>query len=171
VWEIDEMKRRIALLPLTILAFLALTASASATVKVLDQDGGTVDTFTKGECRVFGKGNGQRFFAVLKSEQKLFSMTVFIDEGTWKGFGRDYALSYGVDDPAYFLRRRTDDELFSNVYPIPGTPPGAVGAGGIHFNGSGKRMGIGAYAASNKAFTDGYSFAGGVRCRYKKKGK
>jgi hypothetical protein len=161
------MIRRVTLL--LVVAAAVLAAPAGAEVRVLDADSNTVDSFKTGDCRTFGKGADQRFFASLKSEGKLFSMTVFIDEGTWKGFGEDYALSYGSEDPAYFLRRRADDELFSNVFPVPGTPPGVLGAGAIKFNGSGKRMGIGAYAASNKSFTDGYSFAGVVKCKYKKK--
>lgn len=164
-----SMLRKAALLLLTIVASAALVAPAGAEVQILDQDSAKVDAFKTGQCRLFGKGSGQRFFAVLKSEQKKFSMTVFIDEGTWKGFHTDYTLLYGVDDPAFFLRRRADDELFSNVFPIPGTPPGAVGGGGIDFSGTGKRMGIGFAPASNKSYTEGYVFAGTVKCKYPKK--
>ena len=146
-----------------------LTSVAGAKVQILNSDSGKkVDTISKGKCRVSGKKGSKDFFLAAKSDDGKFSLTAFIDSPAFKGFGEDYIAYYGGSDPQIFLRRRSDDELFSN-FKIPGTPPDTVGAGAVSFRRDGRRVGIGLYAASNRSFTEGYSFAGPISCKYSKR--
>lgn len=142
---------------------------ADAKVTILDSDGGkVVDTVTKGHCRVDGKKGSKDFFLTAMSEGRKFHLTAFIDAPVFQGFGEDYTAYYGGKDPQIFLHRRSDDEEFSN-FKLPGTPPDTVGAGAIAFRKDGRRVGIGLYAASNRSATEGYSFAGTISCKYRRR--
>lgn len=150
------------------LALALLAPVASAKVTILDGDSMTVDTISKGKCRVSGKKGKQDFFVTAKSDAGKFSLTGFIDAPVFTGFHDDYTIFYGGTDPQVFLRRNSDDELFSN-FKIPGTPAGTVGGGGISFGNGGRRVGIGLAPAANESFTEGYTFAGVISCKYPKR--
>ncbi len=126
------------------------------------------DTISKGKCRVSGKKGNRDFFLTAKSDDGKFSLTAFIDAPVFQGFRETYTAYYGGKDPQIFLRRRADDELFSN-FKLPGTPPDTVGAGAVAFRRDGRRVGIGLYAAPNRSATEGYSFAGPLSCKYSKR--
>ncbi len=149
-----------------VLALLAPTSGAKVTI--LTDQGREVDTISKGRCRVSGKKGNRDFFLTAKSRSGKFSLTAFLDAPVFKGFGDIYIAYYGGGDPQIFLHRNSDDEVFSN-FKLPGTPPGTLGAGAIAFRKHGRRVGIGLYAASNRSATEGYSFAGAIRCRYPKR--
>lgn len=169
MWEVEGIERLGVALIAVALALALFAPAADAKVTILNGDGSRqVDTITKGKCRVSGKKGSRDFFLTAKSEAGKFSLTAFLDSPTFQGFGETYTAYYGGEDPQIFLRRRSDDEVFSN-FKLPGTPAGTVGAGGISFRRDGRRVGVGLYAASNKTFTEGYSFAGVISCKYSKR--
>jgi hypothetical protein len=159
-------------LGLALIAFSLVLAlfvpSAFAEVTILNDNGRQVDTITKGGCRVSGKKGNRDFFLTAKSKARKFSLTAFLDAPVFEGFHQTYIAYYGGKDPQIFLHRNSDDEVFSN-FKLPGTPPDTLGAGAIAFRKHGRRVGIGLYAASNRSATEGYSFAGAIRCRYSKR--
>ncbi len=150
------------------LVALVLPAAAPGKVTILDQDSNVVDTISKGGCRVSGKKGSQDFFGSAKSDGGRFLLSIFIDAPVFTGFDEDYVIYYGGEDPQVFLRRRADEEVFGN-FKIPGTPAGTVGGGGIKFSKDGRRVGVGLAPASNKSFTEGYTFAGVFKCKYRKR--
>jgi hypothetical protein len=160
------MRKALLIAILTVL--LTVPAQAPAKIQVVGNEGGVLDTFDTIRCRASGSGNNQDFFASGKSENRRFRLSIFIDAPVFKGFGRDYEIFYGAEDPQVFLTRLADDEKFSN-FTVPGTPPGLLQAGEIKFNGRGTRMGAGMYSANNKEATEGLAFAGGVRCKYRRR--
>lgn len=160
------MNRWLALLCVAA-SLVVFVPAASAKITVLDNDGNKVDTFKKSKCRVSGKKGKQDFFAAAKSDDGKFLLSIFLDAPVFSGFDEDYTIFYGGEDPQVFLHRRSDDEVFSN-FKIPGTPAGTVGGGGIKFAHGGRKLGVGLAPASNKSFTEGYSFAGVVPCKYPK---
>ncbi len=163
------MIRRLVLIVIAIGIGLALLApTANARVTILGDNGQKVDTIAKGKCRVSGKKGSKDFFLTAKSKAGKFALTVFIDSPVFTGFHDDYTIFYGGSDPQVFLHRNSDDEVFSN-FKIPGTPAGAVGGGAIKFGKGGRKVGIGLSPASSKSFTEGYSFAGVIRCKYRKR--
>lgn len=166
------MNRRLGLALIAAALSLGLLApAATAEVTILDNDGNQVDTIEKAKCRVSGKKGSGDFLAAAKSKAGMFSLTVFIDAPVFGGFDDDYTIFYGGGDPQVFLNRRSDEEVFSN-FKIPGTPAGTVAGGGIEFGRGERTMGVGLAPASNKSFTEGYSFAGVIPCKYPKgKGK
>ena len=167
--KVDRLKRLNTALIALGLGLALLAPVASAKVTILNSDSGRrVDTISKSRCRVDGKKGNQDFFAAAKSDSGKFTLTAFIDAPVFQGFRRDYTIYYGGKDPEVFLRRRSDNELFSN-FKIPGTPAGAVGGGAIDFGEGGRKMGVGLSPASNKSFTEGYVFAGVMRCKYPKR--
>lgn len=156
------------LLAITLVALLVPAASSQAKVSIIDKDSNVVDTISKLGCRASGKKGKQDFFATGKSDEGKFRLGVFIDEPVFTGFGEEYTIYFGGTDPQYFLTRRSDEEEFSN-FKLPGTPAGTLAAGEIKFNGKGTKMGIGTYAANNKSMTEGYAFAGVVKCKYRRR--
>lgn len=161
------MNRRLGLLIVFVGFALAVSAPmAEAKVTIMKSDGNReVDTITRGKCRVSGKKNNRDFFLYAKSDDNKFFVTAFIDAPVFKGFGEFYTAYYGGEDPQIFIHRRSDDAVFSN-FKLPGTPVDTVFAGGIAFRKQGRRVGIGLYGATNKAGTEGYSFAGPINCKY-----
>ncbi len=155
---------------IAVLLSLVVAPSATAKVSILAEGGQKVDTISKGKCRVSGKRGSKDFFATAKSDGGRFVLTAFIDAPVFRGFRHDYTIFYGGEDPQVFLHRRSDDEVFSN-FKIPGTPAGVVGGGAIDFGKGGRRMGIGLAPAPNKSFTEGYTFAGVIPCKYPKHGR
>jgi len=156
-------------LVLVCFAFALSASTASAEIKILDGDSGReVDSITKGRCNVGGEKGNRQFFLYAKSTQNKFRLTAFISSPVFDGFGERYDVFYGGEDPQIFLTRLADDEAFSN-FKLPGTPSGEVWAGGIAFRNKGTRVGIGLYGASNKSATEGYSFAGPINCKYKRR--
>lgn len=148
---------------------LALFAPvASAEVTILDSDAKEVDVVERGKCKIKGKKGDQYFFAHAKSKTGKFSLDVLIEEPTFQGFDDLYILYFGADDPGVSLTRNSDNEIFSN-FKIPGTPAGTVGGGVVRFAKGGKKLGVGLSPASNRSFTESYSFAGYLNCKYPKK--
>lgn len=164
------MNRRMVLALLVLaLAFTLPASAASAKVTILTSDTSQqVDVITKGKCRVSGKKGSRDFLLYAKSKAGKFLLSIFIDHPTFTGFKDTYSVYYGGTDPQVFLHRNSDDEVFSN-FKLPGTPAGTVGAGAVAFRKHGRRVGVGLYGASNKSATEGYSFAGPINCRYRKR--
>jgi hypothetical protein len=151
-----------------VLGFALFAPIANAKLTITNSDSGReVDTITKGKCNLSGGKGSKDFYLHAKSENGKFLLTAEIDYPTFVGFDEYYIAYYGGMDTQIFLERRSDHEVFSN-WKIPGTPAGAVGAGGVAFRRDGRRVGIGLYAASNRSFTEGYSFAGPISCKYPK---
>ena len=161
------MNKRVGLVLVFVGFALGVSAPmAGAKVAIMKSDGNRqVDTFTRGKCWVRGKKDNRSFVLQARSDQNKFSLSAYIDAPVFKGFGEYYIAYYGGEDPQIFLRRRSDDALFGNLK-LPGTPPNTVGAGAIAFRKQGLRVGIGLYGATNRAGTEGYSFAGPINCKY-----
>lgn len=149
---------------LAVVAVSLLPAVASAEIKIYDSDGAALlGEIEKGKCKVSGGKGNKDFFADGRSTNGTYTLDVNIIQA-WKGFGRDYSLFYGAEDPNFFLIGPGGP--YSNVYPIPGTPPGAVGGGGIHFARDGKKLRIGFAPAYDSHLNSGLVFAGSMRCKY-----
>ena len=145
---------------------LALPGSAAAKFPITTSDGGkTVDTVTRGKCKVKGKKGNRAFFLYAKSDHGKFKIEALIDDPPFEGFGEVYTVYYGSDDPQITLTRLADRKQFSN-FKLPGTPAGTVFAGGIAFRKQGKRVGVGLYGAVDRSGKEAYSFAGPINCRY-----
>ena len=123
----------------------------------------------KAKCAVKGKKPNKRFVAVGKSPNG-WELDVYIYEGFWRGVKADYTLFYGVSEVGFVLAAPAGT-LFSNQFPIPGTPAGIVSAGAIDFARQGKKLGIGFSGAPTRDFSQGVAFAGGLKCRYKRKNR
>jgi len=152
------------LLGLAILAVTPVSAGAAIEIRPsTDPTAAPLATIKKGKCNKFGDlwlGGG-------KSTDKAWDL--FVEIVDFDGYGPDYSLFYGTDRPAWFELKGPGGP-YSNRHPIPGTPPGVVGAGAISFGGKkGKKLSIGAYAAPNEDFSQGVSFVGAMKCKYPKK--
>lgn len=147
-----------------VVALAALTcAAAVATVKVYDSEtAASLGEVRKAKCKLKRDADGRFFVAGSESTNGDFTLNVNVLD--WQGFKQDYTFYLGAQDPSFFLTASYG--VFSNVYPIPGTPPGAVGAGAVSFRRDGKKLGIGAYLAPNEDFTRGVKFAGSLKCVY-----
>lgn len=164
-----RLTRTVLMATTALLVACLLPAAGAATVKIYDTDGnkllGEIDS---AKCKI-GKGDGKGgkdFSAVGRTKDRSYTLDVQILR-SWRGFGEDYSLFFGLEDPAFFLHG--PDDLYSNAYPVPGTPPGTVGGGAIHFSGNGKQLRIGFAPAANEAFTKSVVFAGGMKCKYPRK--
>jgi hypothetical protein len=146
-------------------AAAVLASAATAKVTVLDEEGAPLSTIEKAKCAVKGK-QGEKFFLAFAEGTNGWELDVFIYEGFWGGVKDDYSLFFGTKEVGFDLYS-PGGELFSNRFPFPGTPPGAGGA--IKFSNDGKRMGIGFYAAPNREYSNGVAFAGGLKCKYRRK--
>ena len=104
---------------------------------------------------------------LLPTEGGRPTVAVFISNFDWHGYGADYPLLYG--DQHTIAEVLGGGEPFSNEFPIPGTPPGTVGTGGIKFSSNGKRFSIGAFGLPNEDFSAGMSVTGGAKCKYPKR--
>ena len=153
-----------------VLGFVLVAGPASATVTVSDSDTGReLASFEKAQCKLRGKGapGKIRFTAFSLPKGAALTLAVFISNFDWHGFGADYPLLYG--DQHTIAEVLGGGEPFSNEFPIPGTPPGTVGTGGIKFSSSGKRLSIGAFGLPNEDFSAGVSVTGGAKCKYPKR--
>jgi hypothetical protein len=149
------------------IAALMLAASASAEITILD--GGTgakKGEIQKGKCGVSGK-KGKKEFSSIAESPNGWELHVYIYPGHWQGFKHDYELHYGSREVGFDLYA-PDNELFSNQFPVPGSPPGMIG-GAIRFGNHGKRMSIGFSPAPNRNYTKSVSFAGGMDCKYRRR--
>jgi hypothetical protein len=147
------------------LAALALAAPAQAEISIVDDAGNVVSEIKKGKCKVTGK-KGKKEFVGFGESPEGWELNVYILNESWGGVKDDYTLFYGVRDVGFDLYG-PDSELYSNQFPIPGTPPGLVGGGAIKFGKHGRKLAIGFAPAPNRDFTRGVSFAGAMKCKYK----
>jgi hypothetical protein len=157
-----------------IAAAVAMTvapAGASAAVDIYESSEAATHlaTIEKAKCAVKGKKGNKRFHASGESPNG-WDLDVYISESFWGGVKDDYTLFYGVREVGFDLFDPSGT-LYSNQFPIPGTPPGIVGGGAIDFGRQGKKMGIGFSAAPNREFTQGVAFAGALKCKYKRKNR
>jgi hypothetical protein len=113
---------------------------------------------------------GNKYFLAFGESPNGWDLDVYIYESFWGGVKDDYTLFYGVKEVGFDLFDPSGTR-YSNAFPIPGTPPGIVGGGAIDFGRQGKKMGIGFSAAPNREFTQGVAFAGGLKCKYKRKNR
>ena len=158
----------------TIAAALAIAiapSGASAAVDIYESSEAAthLGAIEKAKCAVKGKKGNKRFVAVGESPNG-WELDVYIYEGFWRGVKDDYTLFYGVSEVGFVLAA-PGGTLFSNRFPIPGTPAGIVSAGAIDFGRQGKKLGIGFSAAPNPDFTQGVAFAGVLKCKYKRKNR
>lgn len=145
---------------------LMLSASAAADITILDGDSGAKKAeIHRGRCGVRGTKKNRHFMAIADSPNG-WELDVYIQEGHWRGFKHDYPLHYGVRQVGFDLYD-PNQELYSNQFPVPGSPPGMVG-GEIRFANKGKRMAIGFSPAPNRHYTRSVSFAGGMDCKYRR---
>jgi hypothetical protein len=159
-----------------IVASAALPTSAGAEVKIYDTENlALLGTIAKAHCKVIKRPNGADlgFLAFSLPDKAPFSLFVFIQEESWHGFRGDYPLLHGGTGVGFRLTGppEGDGELYSNVFGIPGTPPGTVSGGAIRFSKDGRRLSIGFAPAANSDFTQGVVFAGAMKCRYRAKRK
>jgi hypothetical protein len=149
------------------IAALMLAASASAEITILNGGTGAKEgEIQKGKCGVKGKKQNKEFHAIAESPNG-WELQVFVYPGHWRGFKHDYELHYGAREVGFDLYA-PDQELFSNQFPVPGSPPGMVG-GDLRFANKGKRMAIGFSPAPNRSYTKSVSFAGGMDCKYRRR--
>jgi len=146
----------------------AETATAAPAIEI-HQDvegeiGPLLGKISKGEC--FRKKTGAFAFSAFgPSTNKSYELVVRIPSRDWRGFGHHYSLFYGSHDPAFFGLTGPRHELFSNTFPLPGTPPGVVGGGAIVFKGKGSLMSIGFEPAFNEAADEAvFIFGGFLKC-------
>jgi len=151
---------------------IAVTPSASsAAVDIYESSEAAthLGKIKKAKCAVKGRGQNKEFRASGESSNG-WELDVYIYEGFWGGVGDKYTLFFGVREVGFDLYA-PDATLYSNQFAIPGTPPGIVGGGAIDFSRQGKRMGIGFSAAPDRTFTRGVVFAGGLKCKYKRRNR
>jgi len=151
-----------------VLVIAVAPAGASAAVDIYESSEAAthLGAIEKAKCAVKGKKGSKRFRASGKSPNG-WELDVYILEGFWGGVKDDYTLFYG-DSEVGFVLAAPDFTLYSN-FPIPATPPGIVPGGAIDFGRNGKKLGIGFSAAPSRDFTKGVAFAGGLKCKYKRK--
>ncbi|MGH2994386.1 MAG: hypothetical protein ACRDL1_12750 [Solirubrobacterales bacterium] len=58
---------------------------------------------------------------------------------------------------------------YSDIFSIPGTPPGVVGGGAIAFEKKGKVMSLGFRSTPNQDFSQGVTVFGTMKCKDKKR--
>jgi hypothetical protein len=143
---------------------LANTSMAHGAVKVYDdsESATLLGQVRKAKCKLKRDQDGKYFLARGESPNGDFSLDVNILD--WQGFKSDYTFYLGVQDPNFFVSASYG--VFSNVFEIPGLPPGSVGAGGAEFRKGGKILRLGAYLAPSSDLSSGVKFAGGMKCKY-----
>jgi len=146
------------------LALLIGAASAQASVKVYeDSEAATLlGSVPKAKCKI-GKENGDKYFtAAGASTNGALRLHVSINPGFWGGFHDQYSLYSGVTDLNFHVLYQGDD--YSNVFPIPNTPPLRVGE--IRFFDGGAKMAVGSYYGPRSDFMGGVKLAGKLLCHY-----
>ena len=145
---------------------LLMPGSAAATITVLDGGTGAKKAeIQKGRCSLKGQKQNRHFHAIADSSNG-WELDVYVYEGHWRGFKHDYELHYGERQVGFDLFA-PDGELYSNQFPVPGSPPGMIG-GELRFSDRGKRMSIGFSPAPNRQYTKSVSFAGAMDCKYRR---
>jgi hypothetical protein len=160
--------RRTILVVVAVLATIAVPVRASAEVTIYNSDESmqVLATFQKASCRLNKAGGPSkiRFSAFSLPKNTTWTFAVFISNFDWHGFGGDYPLMFG--DQHTIAEVFGPGGPYSNEFPIPGTPPGTVGTGGIKFSPNGRKISIGAYGLPDEAFTSGVSIVGAAKCKY-----
>lgn len=152
-----------ALMAVVLVTALAPSAAGAAIeIRGSDEQAALLGTIKKGKCGLKGKKANRRFRAVAKSTDGAYELSVVVSE--WHGYRRSYSFFYGASEPGSFYLRGPDDD-YSNLFPIPGTPPGVVGGGGIAFGNKGRRMSLGFAPAGNRDFSRGVVIAGAMKCK------
>jgi hypothetical protein len=156
--------RRITVAAVAAGLLLGTTGGAHATVNVYDdsESATLLGQVRKAKCKLKRDQDGKYFVSRGESTNGDFDLTVNIRD--WQGFKQEYTFYLGVQDPNFFVSASYG--VFSNVYEIPGTPPGAVGAGGAEFRKGGKVLRLGVYLGPSSDLSRGVKFAGGIKCKY-----
>ncbi|MGH2963028.1 MAG: hypothetical protein ACRDL3_12670 [Solirubrobacterales bacterium] len=156
-------------LVLAVAVLAATPASAGAAIEIHPATGETgtpLGTIKKGKCRLEGPKGDKVLADKGKSTDRAFELIVSINQ--WEGFRDTYQLFFGSEQPANFALVGPGGP-YSNLNPIPGTPPGVVAGGAIAFEKKGKRMSFGFFGAPNQDFSQGVSITGAMKCKYPKK--
>jgi hypothetical protein len=141
------------------------TGTAQAAIKIYESSEAAtlLGEVRKGKCKVKRTSNGRIFHGGGKTTNGVFTLNV--DIYSFKGFGPDYNVPFGVIDPTVDVESASQD--FSNNYAFPGgQPPG--GAGAIAFTRGGAKLGVGVYALPNSDYSQGVVLAGHMKCIYPK---
>jgi hypothetical protein len=119
-------------------------------------------TVTNAKCKI-GKENGDKYFTAKGiSTDGDVRLHVNINPGFWGGFHDKYSLYSGVTDVNFHVLYQ--DEDYSNVYPIPNTPPLFVGE--IRFFDGGGKLAVGSFYGPQSDFMGGVKLAGKLVCHY-----
>ena len=157
--------RRIVVVALATPALLlGATEAAYASVKIYDdsESATLLGQVRKATCKLKRDQDGKYFLARGETTKGDLGLTVNILD--WQGFREDYDFFLGVRDPNFFVSGSSG--VFSNTFEIPGTPPGAIPAGGAEFRRGGEMLRFGVFLAPSSDLTSGVKFAGGMKCKY-----
>jgi hypothetical protein len=139
--------------------------SAQASIKIYESSEAAtlLGTVKKGKCKVKRTNAGRVFHGGGKTTNGVY--TLGVDIYSFRGFGPDYNVPFGVIDPTVNFESATQD--FSNNYPFPGGQP-PYSAGSIAFAKRGAILGLGIYALPNSDYSQGVVLAGHMKCNYPK---
>jgi hypothetical protein len=141
---------------------------AGASIEIHNSDATSLlGQIEKGKCSIEGRRD-KVFGARGKSTDGAFELFVSVNQ--WRGFRSTYPLFFGAEQPANFALTGPGGP-YSNLNPIPGTPPGVVGGGAIAFEKKGKLMSLGFVPAPNQDFSQAVTITGAMKCKYPKKKK
>jgi hypothetical protein len=158
--------RLVLIASLLVLLLGAGTARAAVKIYQSDEAATFLGEIGKGKCKVKRTNAGRVFHGGGKTTNGAYTLDV--DIYSFKGFGPDYLVPYGVIDPTVSVEGVGNALDYSNNYPFPGgQPPG--GAGGIAFGKGGARLGLGIYALPNSDYSQGVVLAGHMKCLYPKR--
>jgi hypothetical protein len=160
-----RVNSRVAVMAIAVTGLLATTAAdAPASVKIYDdsESATLLGKVRKAKCKLKRDRDGKFFIARGDTTNGNFSLDVNLLD--WQGFREKYKFFLGVVDPNFFVSGSSG--LFSNTFEIPGTPPGAVPAGGAEFRRGGKILRFGVFLAPSSDLSSGIKFAGGMKCDY-----
>lgn len=162
------MRVRLVLVASLVLVLLLGTGVARASIKIYESSEAAtlLGEVGKGKCKVKRTSSGRVFHGGGKTTNGAYTLDV--DIYSFKGFGPDYNVPYGVIDPTVDVEGVGNALDYSNNYPFPGgQPPG--GAGAIAFGKRGARLGLGIYALPNADYSQGVVLAGHMKCLYPRK--
>lgn len=155
-----------------VLSLLVVVAPARAEIQLFESSEAAtkLGTVRKGKCKV-RTANGRKYFGALaESTNGRFDLVVVIDPPIWRGYRKVYPLFYGDANVWVGLTDHHTDTRYSTSFPIPGTPPGVVGAGRVKFFGGGRKgrrkLGVGAYSVpGERDLMEGIAVAGRMKCK------
>jgi hypothetical protein len=157
------VRYRVALLTSLLLLLGAGTAQASIKIYESSEAATLLGEVKKGKCKVKRTNAGRVFHAAARTTNGVYTLNV--DIYSFKGFGPDYNVPFGVIDPTVDVESATQD--FSNNFAFPGGQP-PPGAGAIAFAKRGAILGLGIYALPNSDYSQGVVLAEHMKCIYPK---